>query len=233
MAVTDDLSAYVAHVLAVNEAAVAATADAVAATGHADGLVRPAGAGHSLAAVLETFFRAGGLAYVRPLWDPSIMPLTGARAATSAERMPGGGREVAARASIRAADTVVVFSNSGINPYPVEIAQLARERGATVIAVTSVAASAAAPPRAGQRLAELADVVLDTQVPPGDVTWPPEAPVTAPVSSIATTVLWNAVLRAVHTRWPEAPRWRSANVAGTDESNAAVLAQLTGRVPEL
>ena len=36
-------------------------ADAIVATGRAGGLVRPAGAGHSLAAVLETFFRAGGL----------------------------------------------------------------------------------------------------------------------------------------------------------------------------
>jgi uncharacterized phosphosugar-binding protein len=65
------------------------------------------------------------------------------------------------------------------------------------------------------------------------VTWPADAPVTAPVSSLATTALWTAVLREVHDRWPDAPRWRSANVPGTDAENAAVLEAFSARIPEL
>jgi uncharacterized phosphosugar-binding protein len=57
--------------------------------------------------------------------------------------------------------------------------------------------------------------------------------VTAPVSSLITTALWTAILREVHALWPEAPRWRSANVVGTDDSNETVLASLVGRIPEL
>jgi len=228
-----DLARYVDDVLTANAEGISGCADVVAATGRAGGLVRPAGAGHSLAAVLETFFRAGGLAFVRPLWSQDVFPLRGARASTTGERIPGRGRAVAEAAAIAPDDTVIVFSNSGINPYPVEIAEVARDAGATVVAFTSRSASAAATPRARARLADLADLVLDTLVPPGDVTWPADAPVTAPVSSLATTALWTAVLREVHDRWPEAPRWRSANIPGTDAENAAVLESFSARIPEL
>ncbi|WP_242088325.1 sugar isomerase domain-containing protein [Microbacterium lacticum] len=228
-----DLARYVDDVLTANEEGIAGCADVVVATGRAGGLVRPAGAGHSLAAVLETFFRAGGLAFVRPLWSEDVLPLRGARASTTGERIPGRGRAVAEAAAITADDTVVVFSNSGINPYPVEIAEVARDAGATVVAFTSRTATAAATPRARHRLVDLADIVLDTLVPPGDVTWPADAPVTSPVSSLATTALWTAVLRDVHDRWPDAPRWRSANVPGTDADNAAVMDAFTSRIPEL
>src|SRR4051812_19397755 len=43
----------------------------------------------------------------------------------------------------------------------------------------------AAPRRAAHRLVDLANIVIDTHLPPGDATWPPENPVTAPVSSLA------------------------------------------------
>lgn len=134
---------------------------------------------------------------------------------------------------MQSVDTVVVFSNSGINPYPVEIAEHARDLGATVVAVTSVQASARAPLRARRRLMEVADIVLDTGVGPGDVTWPPDEPVTAPSSSLANTALWSGLLRAVHRLAPDAPRWRSANVAGTDGINRELEARFGPMVPEL
>lgn len=227
------LGEYIDLVLDENAAMIAAAADSIVATGRAGGLVHTAGAGHSLAAVLETFFRAGGLAFVRPMWSEDVFPLRGARASTASERVPGSGRAVASAAQIAPADTVVVFSNSGVNPYPVEIAETARDVGATVVAMTSLAASAAAPARARQRLWRIADIVLDTLVPPGDVTWPVSAPVTAPVSSLATTALWTTILREVYDRWPQAPRWRSANVPGSDEGNAAVLAMFADRIAQL
>lgn len=234
MAVIDDVLDHLRAVVDDAQEGIHATADAIVATGRAGGLVRPAGAGHSLAAVLETFFRAGGLAFVRPLWHERVLPLAGASAATSSEREPGLGRGVAEAAGIEARDTVVVFSNSGANPYPVEIAQAGVDAGATVVALTSLAASAAAPTdRAPVRLADVATIVLDTRVRAGDASWPLEAPVTAPTSSLVTTALWTAILRQVHDRWPDAPRWRSANVAGSDGANQALFDALEPRIPEL
>lgn len=216
-----------------NAEAIEATARAIARTSATGGLVRPAGAGHSLAAVLETFFRAGGLAFVRPIWHPRILPLTGAAAATSAEREVGLGAGAAEAAGIGPDDTVVVFSNSGTNPFPVEVAEAGRAAGATVVAITSRASNEAAPRRAARRLIDVADIVVDTAVPPGDATWPPEEPVTAPVSSLATTAVWTLVLRRVYELAPDAPRWRSANVPGNDQVNRELAARFAARIPEL
>ena len=80
----DSLAEYVDLVGSRNGAEIAMAARAIAATSAAGGLVRPTGAGHSLAAVLETFFRAGGLAFVRPIWHPRVLPFYGARTATAA-----------------------------------------------------------------------------------------------------------------------------------------------------
>lgn len=227
------LGDYVELVSSRNTDQIGQAAEAIVRTASADGLVRPTGAGHSLAAVLETFFRAGGLAFIRPLWDPRILPLYGARASTTAEREVGLGATVAAEAGVTAEDTVVVFSNSGANPFPIEVATAGRDAGATVVAVTSRAANEAAPRRASHRLIDLADIVIDTAVPAGDATWPPEDPVTAPVSSLATTTVWTHILRRVYELAPEAPRWRSANVAGNDDFNRELVARFSGRIPEL
>jgi uncharacterized phosphosugar-binding protein len=203
----------------------------------AGGLVHAAGAGHSLAMVCETFYRAGGLAAVRPLWDPEVLPLSGARRSSAVEREPGRGRAVVESANPTPPDVLVVFSTSGRNPYPVEIAQEALARNVPVIAVTSLPASAAAKDRSGTRIADHATVVLDTGVPPGDVVYPADAPRTAAVSTILGAYLWSALLaeldRLATARGVTLPVWTSANVPGGDERNAELMARYGNRIPEL
>ncbi|GAA2807542.1 SIS domain-containing protein [Saccharopolyspora taberi] len=204
----------------------------------ADGLVFTAGAGHSLAAVMETFYRAGGLAAVRPLYHPDLLPLHGAVPSTRTERRTGLAEEIITEAGFRGGtDVLVVFSNSGVNPYPVELAITARKAGSQVIAFTSPAASAEAPKRAGTTLAEQADIVLDTLVPGGDASYPAESPVTAPLSSLANVFLWNMLLVELHNtagqRDLALPVWRSSNTVGGDEANAANLENYGKRVPGL
>lgn len=199
----------------------------------ADGLIFTGGAGHSLAAVAETFYRAGGLACVYPLYHPQLLPLHGAQSSTAAERRKGLAAEVLAARAPGPDDVLVVFSTSGVNPYPVELARAARAAGAPVIAVSSRQSVAAAPRRAGSTLLDVADVVLDTGVRPGDSSFPPEEPKTAALSTILSAFLWNAVLAKVVTLAADAPLWRSSNVAGGDEANAGLFAQYQPRVPAL
>ncbi|MER7114369.1 sugar isomerase domain-containing protein [Saccharomonospora azurea] len=203
-----------------------------------DGIVHAAGAGHSLAMVCETFYRAGGLAAVRPMWDSEVLPLTGALRSSAAERVPGRGRALVEQADVRDGDVVVVFSTSGRNPYPVEIAQESRARGVPVIAVTSTAASAAAADRSGgTRLADHATVVLDTHVPPGDVVYPAAGPRTSAVSTVAAAYAWAALLAELDglaaKRGVDLPLWTSANVPGGDERNVELVARYGDRIPEL
>lgn len=216
-----------------NSAALQAAAEIISRTGANQGILYSAGAGHSLAAVMETFFRAGGLAFVRPIWAKELLPLAGARKSTEAERTVGLGARLVDSLPITANDSVLVFSNSGINPYPVEIALGAQRKGATVIAMTSVQASVGAPRRSDARLFEIANVVIDTLVPLGDVTWPSEHPVTAPASTIVTSFLWADILRRVFDLEPDAPRWQSANTSGNDSLNSELLERFERHVPEL
>ncbi|WP_184722319.1 sugar isomerase domain-containing protein [Saccharopolyspora phatthalungensis] len=221
-----------------NAESLRAAAGRLFAAVRADGLVFTAGAGHSLAGVMESFYRAGGLAAVRPLYHPDLLPLHGTVASTMTERRSGLAEEVLTAAGFRGGtDALVVFSNSGVNAYPVELATLARAAGSTVISITSPAASAEAPKRAGSTLAEQAEIVLDTLVPGGDASYPAAAPVTAPLSSLANAFLWNMLLVQLHdlatAAGIELPVWRSANTIGGDEANAANIKHYGERVPGL
>ncbi|MGW5645831.1 sugar isomerase domain-containing protein [Saccharopolyspora sp. NPDC003752] len=221
-----------------NAEALRAAADRLFAAVRTDGLVFTAGAGHSLAGVMESYYRAGGLAAVRPLYHPDLLPLHGAVASTRTERRTGLAEEVLTAAGFRGgADALVVFSNSGVNPYPVELARLAHAAGSTVVAITSPTASAEAPKRAGTTLAEEAEIVLDTLVPGGDASYPPAEPVTAPLSSMANAFLWNMLLVQMYdlagAAGVDLPVWRSSNTVGGDEANAANLAHYGARVPGL
>lgn len=221
------------QVVVENGPAAGTAADIVVEVARQGRVLHSAGAGHSLAGVMEMFYRAGGLPFVNPLWHPDVLPLNGAIRSTVGERKPGLGKQVAEDAGMRTGDALVVFSNSGINPYPVELAISARKAGLPVIAVTSRAASAMAPLRAGQRLTDLADVVLDTLVPPGDVTWPPGAPQVAPLSSLVNTLCWNLVMVAARDRNDELPTWRSANTTDDKEPNEQMIAQFRGIIPTI
>ncbi|SDC14321.1 sugar isomerase domain-containing protein [Actinokineospora iranica] len=233
----DQVLAHLAEVGDHNADALDDVSDLVLACVRAEGLVLTAGAGHSLAAVAETFFRAGGLACVRPLFTEELQVFGGTRRATAAERRPGLARSVFGMVPLSGHEVLVIFSNSGINHYPVEMAVTALESGCPVVAVTSTEASAEAPTRAGTKLAVNATIVLDTLTGPGDVSYPDENPVTASLSTLSTVYLWNQVLARVFDKATadgySLPLWRSSNVEGGDAANAALLEKYGDRIPQL
>lgn len=208
----------------------------VAAVG--DGLrVHVTGTGHSSALVLEAFYRAGGLACINPITHPGLMPLSGALASTIIERNPDLAQVLLAQAAPRDGEVAVVFSSSGANPLPVELARGLSQAGVWLVAVSSLPHLRAAPARAGVKLDELADVVLDTGVPAGDAAFAVDEVRTAPLSSLTSIYLWNLLLARVteraRTEDVDLPVWTSANVQGGDERNAHLLAQYRPRIPLL
>jgi uncharacterized phosphosugar-binding protein len=233
MGLGDVMREHLAKAEAANSEPLDAAAELLAERVSAGGLVFVGGSGHSLGMVMEGFYRAGGLACVYPLYDPSVLPLTGAPGATLAERRPGLGASVMAAAEPRTGDVAVIFSNSGTNPYPVELAVTARAAGLPVIAFVSGPSSAAAPARADRRLDEVADLVVDTLVPAGDAAYPPEAPRTAPLSSLVCIYLWNLLLARPVMLAGDLPLWVSSNMPGGDRRNAELIARYSARVPAL
>ncbi|MEU0534769.1 sugar isomerase domain-containing protein [Amycolatopsis tolypomycina] len=215
----------------------AATLDAVAGrlldVVRAGRLVHTAAAGHSLAAVLETFYRAGGLACVRPLFHPGLLPLHGAQASTQLERVPGLAATLVAQAQVRPGDVGIIFSNSGVNAFPVELAGEFRKREAYVVAFSSRPHMESAPARSFAKLGELADAVLDTAIPPGDAVVPTPSGATAALSTLCSTYLWNLLLVRLTALAGDIPLWQSSNLPGGDAANEGLLEQYRPRVPML
>jgi uncharacterized phosphosugar-binding protein len=203
----------------------------------ADGLVYTAGSGHSLALVLETFYRAGGLACVRPIVHAGWLPFNGARASTLLERVEGLAETLMSAVQVSPRDMGFVFSNSGVNPAPVEIAQRLRAGGAPVVAVVSVAHMQQAPMRASAKLDQFATHIIDTLVPPGDAVYPAGGARTAGLSSLVSIYCWTLLLARLADRTRnggvELPLWTSANVEGGQQRNAQLLDRYSPRVQEL
>lgn len=229
----NSLGNWVGEVVVHNRKQISVAAMCIARTHRAGGLVFTAGSGHSLVMVMEIFFRAGGLAIVRPLFHADMLPLNGAPRSTMTERETGVRTEVVTAIDPSPRDLVAIFSNSGRNPYPVEMAEGVRTRRAVVVALTSVGASQANPPRGAHHLYEVADVVLDTMVPPEDVSSPTGDPVASPLSTLACCAFWIEILADTVELDPGVCLWRSAGQDGNGGFDTALAGQLRDRIPEL
>jgi uncharacterized phosphosugar-binding protein len=133
------------------------------------GVVHLFGSGHSHMVAEEPFHRAGSLMPLNPILDANLT-FFGMVNATMLERTSGYAKVVIGGQDIREGEIVIVISNSGVNPVPIEAVLEAKARGARTIAITSDQHYAAAPSRheSGKRLAEIADLTIDTRIPAGD-----------------------------------------------------------------
>jgi uncharacterized phosphosugar-binding protein len=86
------------------------------------------------------------------------------------ERLSGFAVTLLAHYDLQPGGVIVVISNSGINPLPVEMALECKARGLTVIAITCLSHSEDVTSRhpGGKKLYEVADVVIDTHGVAGD-----------------------------------------------------------------
>lgn len=215
--------------------AAALVADALAG----GGLLHTFGTGHSHLLAEEIFYRAGGLAAVNPILVDPLMLHAGAARSTALERVPGLAAALLDAEPVRAGDALLVASNSGGNAVAVELAQAARERGVRTIGLTSLrhATDAGARAGGGVRLHEVVDVVLDNGGAPGDASVPVGDDVVAPTSTVVGAALLEAMvaetveLLLARGLTPEV--FRSSNLAGGDEHNAALVARYVGRVRAL
>ena len=166
-------------------------------------LVHLFGTGHSRIPVEEMFPRYGSYPGFHPIVELSltnhaqVVGANGQRQAMFIERVEGLAERILANFALDPSDVMIVFSASGLTAVPIEIAQLARARGLTVVAVTSVQQSLAGSPThsSGTRLLDHADVVLDLGTPPGDAMVELEGLATpvGPGSSLAGIALVNEI----------------------------------------
>ncbi|MGH3629858.1 MAG: sugar isomerase domain-containing protein [Sciscionella sp.] len=162
------------------------------------------GTGHSALLAEELQNRAGGLATIRGILEPSVMLASGAAQASAMERLPGLAEIVLRSHPVDRGDVVIVISNSGRNAVPVEFAEGVRARGATVIALTALEHAKTVPSVApsGRRLHEIADLVIDNHGSVGDaaVRIPGVDEAVGPTSTVAGALILQALVCEIAER---------------------------------
>lgn len=205
-----------------------------------DGVLHIFGSGHSQMAAQEIYLRAGGLASVNAILDNNLS-FYGTVNSDRLERLEGYAEVLLHDQDLRSDEVVIVVSNSGLNPVPIEVATIASKRGCKVVAVTSARQYQGQSSRhsSGARLADVADVVVDTGVPVGDAVIALDA-VAAPVGAVstvlATVVVQSIVIQAAALcadAGSTPPVFRSANLAGADDENAQILLRYKSRLPNM
>ena len=212
-------------------------ADLIAAAARADRRVYVFGTGHSHMMAEELHYRAGGLAITVPILCGAIMLQDGAVASSHFERIEGAVLPILDRYGIQEDDVLIVVSNSGVNAAPIEAARYAREKGAAVIAVTSVTYSSAIA-KGRTQLLSLADVVLDNVATAGDAVLEVEGSAlkVGPVSTALGVTILNAIFADVASRLVDdgsAPVYLSANMPGSGDVNRALVSRYRDRNPHL
>lgn len=153
------------------EKASAAMADTIAS----GGLVHMFGSGHSVLPVQDMFPRYGAYPGFRPLMDMRLMWTNvigsgGAKGLLWLERREGYAQVLFENEPIRKGDVMLVFSHGGLNAVGIEVLVEAKKRGLTTVAVTSMDnySKRDATHSSGNKLADVADIVIDNCTPAED-----------------------------------------------------------------
>ena len=197
-----------------------------------DGLIFVFGCGHSHLPGLDAFYRAGGLANVSPMLDTDLMLHNGAAKSSRMEKMSGIAGEIFRRYTPSENDVIFIFSASGKNQVPVEMADAAREWG-----VKSIGVSASSYYNRGGTLHEHVDIAIDCKVPYGDACMDVGDAKMGGLSTYAACFILNTCLingaKAALSDGVTPPVYLSGNVEGGREHNVVLENLYLGRVKHL
>jgi uncharacterized phosphosugar-binding protein len=198
------------------------------------------GCTHSSLPIQDLVYRAGGFMLVNPLFGPGItaLDIKPATISSAMEQMEGYAKVILDNSPIKSGDVLILVSVSGRNAVPVELAQLARDRGIRIIGVTSREYSEAVTSRhpSGKKMNDFADIILDNKAPKGDaVLEAKEVPQKFnPVSGVTSIALLQALIAAtiedLLSRGIVPPIFMAANVDGGAEYNARLIKQYHDRI---
>ena len=197
-----------------------------------DGLIFAFGCGHSHLPGLDAFYRAGGLANVSPMLDTDLMLHNGGAKSSRMEKMSGIASEIFRRYTPSEKDMIFIFSASGKNQVPVEMAQAAKAAGVKSVGISSLAYA-----EKGGRLHENVDIAIDCKVPYGDACMDVGEAKMGGLSTYAACFILNTCLLAgakiALEEGVQPPVYISGNVEGGREHNITLENMYLGRVKHL
>ncbi len=214
----------------------------------AGAVIQAFGTGHSEAFAMEIAGRAGGLIPTTKIALRDLVLRGGydldTMGGSSMERNPNVAEDLWAVSTVNPGDVFIIASNSGVNGSIVGMALLAKQHGHPVIAVTSLQHTMAVEPKhpSGQRLCDVADVVIDNLAPYGDATLTlrqasgnagggiPVGSVSSITSAFIAQLLTIGVAERIAAAGAVPPLYLSANIPGGDEHNSGLEAKYEGRI---
>lgn len=208
------------------EQAAQAVADALLG----DGMIYTFGTGHSHMLAEELFYRAGGLVRVYPILDAPLMLHINASRSSKMERLPGYAHTLLEDGpKMKTGDVLFLFSNSGRNAVPIELAMEARELGARTVCITNLAHSGKVTSRhsSGKKLCGVCDVVIDNCGAVGDAAISVGDQICGPTSTAIGAAILQAIVCGAVEKVQQAGKkpevFCSSNVDGGDEINEAYI----------
>ncbi len=196
------------------------------------GLIFTFGCGHSHLPGLDAFYRAGGLANVSPMLDTDLMLHNGAAKSSRMEKMSGIAAEVFRRYTLTDKDMLFVFSASGKNQVPVEMAQTATQHGIPTVGVSSSSYY-----ERGGKLHRYVDIAIDCKVPYGDACIPVGDVAMGGLSTATNCFILNTCLiegaKLALAQGVKPPVYISGNVEGGRDHNIVLEDMYLGRVKHL
>lgn len=198
------------------------------------------GCTHSSLPIQDLVYRAGGFMLINPIYGPGItaLDIKPTTISSAMEQMQGYAKVILDNSPAKAGDVLILVSVSGRNAVPVELAQLAKERGLTIIGVTSKEYSQAVSSRhpSGKKMHDFADIILDNKAPKGDAVLEDKGMAQRfnPVSGVTSTAILQALVAAtieeLLQRGFTPPVFLAANVDGGAEYNARLIKQYHDRI---
>jgi len=204
------------------------------------GVLHVFGCGHSHMFMEECFYRAGGLAPVNPLFETSTMLHEGAVKSSLIERMSGYAPYVLDNYDVRPGEVILIFSQSGINSFPIEMAIAAKAKGLITVGFSSMNyRDAASRHPTGEKLCDVVDYVINNHSPYGDamVAYEKSGVRAVPSSTVLSMMLLNMLIAEVIECYDQAglrpPAFISGNTEGGMEYNKKFFDEYKPRVKAL
>jgi uncharacterized phosphosugar-binding protein len=193
------------------------------------GILQAFGSGHSYAGAIEVCGRAGGLIPSKLIRD---------KAEGMYESVEGNAPFLMRQVNIGENDIFILISNSGRNPFAIEMADYIKKKGNKLIVVTALEVSKSSTSRhsSGKLLYEFADVVLDNHSTFGDAALEVEGLdyKVCGTSSLSTCLLLQQMIyeavQDMMAKGYEPPVYKSANIDGGREFNNTLEQRYADRI---
>ena len=201
-----------------------------------DGIIYMFGCGHSALIAQDCFYRAGGLANIQPIFVPELMLHISASNSSALEKNEKNAKDILNQYPIKENDLLFVFSVSGINGVPIEVAKEGREKGLKVIGMGSSSYKRQKSRHSSKKhLSDYSDVFLDNCVPKGDTVLSVDADTKAvPVSTVISSFLiqsciYGAFLNCIDQNI-SVDFFGSGNLPENKERNAILIEKFKQRI---